>query len=85
MRSKSSFLREVVRWAQCLVCPPHDAGCSYGSAFSSLTGPPISVQGSPTEFVFCKGLGDIQISMSLEGLSKEVHSKSHNEGVSLHV
>lgn len=35
--------------------------------------------------VFCKGLGDIETSMSLKGLSKEVHTESCNEGVSLHV
>ena len=34
--------------------------------------------------VFCKGLV-IEMSMSLEGLSKEIHSESCNEGVSLHV
>jgi len=35
--------------------------------------------------VFHKGFGDTEMSMSLEGLSEEVHSESCNEGVSLHV
>lgn len=35
--------------------------------------------------VFCKGLGDIEMSMSLEDLSKEIQSESCNEGVSLHM
>lgn len=34
---------------------------------------------------FCKGLGDIEMSMSLKGLSKDVHTESCDGGVSLHV
>lgn len=40
---------------------------------SALTRPTISMQGSPAVFVFCKGLGDTEMSMSLERLSEEVH------------
>lgn len=52
---------------------------------SALTMPTVSMQGSPPVFVFCKGLGDIEMSVGLESLSEEVHRESCNEGVPLYV